>query len=151
MNVDNRQERHSDLSSAFFQRATSFKVGRLKDREKTIKRRISVCTYPSSEQRKRDQWTLWPHKKPYLWTILNESGAHPYRSIAVQALMPEDIQRRYDFCNFIMNRLQIQTTFLVNIIWPFRVILCTISKTSIPGHWKILDVLTKFVIKYAGR
>ena len=94
--------------------------------------------------------------KSSIWTTLNEIGAHPYRPTHVQALMPGDAQRRYDFCNFNMNRLQIQPTFLGDIIWcrmrrAFRIILCTISRTSITGLWKILDALSKFDIKYAGR
>ena len=66
----------------------------------------------------------------------------------MQALMQGDAQRCYDFCNFIMNRLQIQTLFLADIIWT-RLILCTIA--SSPGIWKILDLLLKFDIRYAGR
>ena len=33
----------------------------------------------------------------------------------------------------------------------FRIILCTISRISILGLWKILDLLSNFYIKYAGR
>ena len=50
--------------------------------------------------------------KRRIWTILNEVGAHP-----VQPLMPEDAQKCYDSCNFIMNRLRIQPTFHADIIW----------------------------------
>ena len=49
-------------------------------------------------------------------TILNEVGAHPYQPTSVQALMPEYAQRLYDFCSFVMNRLQIESTFLADII-----------------------------------
>ena len=107
-------------------RATSFNTGHQKDCERiqgdeqydpkfsnrqakkgrtvcATRRRISVCTRPSSEQHKRDQLAPWPHKKR-IWTILNEIGTHPYKPTPVQAQMPRDAQRRYDFCNFIMNR-----------------------------------------------
>ncbi|GBM94241.1 hypothetical protein AVEN_154450-1 [Araneus ventricosus] len=33
--------------------------------------------------------------KSRVWTILNESGAHPYRSTPVQGLLPRDAERRY--------------------------------------------------------
>ncbi|GBM81254.1 hypothetical protein AVEN_236455-1 [Araneus ventricosus] len=33
--------------------------------------------------------------KSRVWTILNESGAHPYRSTPVQGLPPRDAERRY--------------------------------------------------------
>lgn len=55
--------------------------------------------------------------KSRIWSILNELGAHPYRPTSVQALMAGDAQRRYDWCNFIMNRLEVQPTFLADIIW----------------------------------
>ncbi|GBL75647.1 hypothetical protein AVEN_154962-1 [Araneus ventricosus] len=41
--------------------------------------------------------------KSRVWTILNESGAHPYRSTPVQGLLPRDAERRYTWCNFVMN------------------------------------------------
>ena len=41
--------------------------------------------------------------KSCIWAILNEVGAHPYQPTPVQALMPGDAQRHYDFYNFIMN------------------------------------------------
>ena len=77
------------ISSMFSRRATSFKTAHQKDSEtiqgdrqcdpqilnrqakrgRTVsatRRHISICTCPSSEQHKRDQRTLWPHKKPHL-------------------------------------------------------------------------------------
>ena len=55
--------------------------------------------------------------KSRICSILNEVGAHAYRPTPVQTQMPGDAQRHYDFCNFIMNRLQMQPTFLADIIW----------------------------------
>ncbi|GBN87454.1 hypothetical protein AVEN_149389-1 [Araneus ventricosus] len=50
-------------------------------------------------------------------TILNESGAHPYRSTPVQGLLPRDADRRYMWCNFVMNNLEDHPTFLADKIW----------------------------------
>ncbi|GBM15257.1 hypothetical protein AVEN_144044-1 [Araneus ventricosus] len=33
--------------------------------------------------------------KSRVWTILNESGAHPYRFTPVQGLLPGDAERHY--------------------------------------------------------
>ncbi|GBL75688.1 hypothetical protein AVEN_154997-1 [Araneus ventricosus] len=55
--------------------------------------------------------------KSLVWTILNESGAHPYRSTPVQGLLPRDADRRYTWCNFVMNSLEDHPTFLEDIIW----------------------------------
>ncbi|GBL99494.1 hypothetical protein AVEN_68780-1 [Araneus ventricosus] len=41
--------------------------------------------------------------KSSVWTILNESGAQPYRYTPVQRLLPRDAERRYTWCNFQMN------------------------------------------------
>ncbi|GBL97926.1 hypothetical protein AVEN_127027-1 [Araneus ventricosus] len=55
--------------------------------------------------------------KSSVWSILNESGVHPYRSTLVQGLLPRDDERRYTCCNFVMNDLEDHTTFLADIIW----------------------------------
>ncbi|GBN51853.1 hypothetical protein AVEN_206500-1 [Araneus ventricosus] len=55
--------------------------------------------------------------KSRVWTILNESGAHPYRSTPVQVLLTRYAERRYTWCNFVMNNLEDHPTFLVDIIW----------------------------------
>ncbi|GBM68046.1 hypothetical protein AVEN_51693-1 [Araneus ventricosus] len=52
-----------------------------------------------------------------VWTILNESGAHTYRSTPVQGLLPRDAERRYTWCNFVINNLKDHLTFLADIIW----------------------------------
>ncbi|GBM83087.1 hypothetical protein AVEN_73086-1 [Araneus ventricosus] len=52
-----------------------------------------------------------------VWTILNESGAHTYRSTPVQGLLIRDSERRYTWCNFVMNNLEDHPTFLADIIW----------------------------------
>ncbi|GBM93678.1 hypothetical protein AVEN_238121-1 [Araneus ventricosus] len=54
--------------------------------------------------------------KSRVCTILNESGAHPYRSTPVQGLLTKDTERRYTWCNFVMNNLEDHRTLLVDII-----------------------------------
>ncbi|GBM47660.1 hypothetical protein AVEN_120098-1 [Araneus ventricosus] len=53
--------------------------------------------------------------KSRVWTVLSESGAHPYRSTPVQGLLPRDAERRYAWCNFVMNKLENHPTFLADI------------------------------------
>ncbi|GBM83464.1 hypothetical protein AVEN_138317-1 [Araneus ventricosus] len=55
--------------------------------------------------------------KSRVWTILNESGAHPYRSTPVQVLLPTDAETRYTWCNFVVNNLGDRPTSLADIIW----------------------------------
>ncbi|GBM74898.1 hypothetical protein AVEN_152050-1 [Araneus ventricosus] len=93
--------------------------------------------------------------KRRFWTILNESGAHPHRSTPVQVLLTKDTERRYTWCNFVMNNLEDHRTFLVDIICMdvacFSRKKCLIDKSFIPGRWKIQDFLSKFDINYAGQ
>ncbi|GBM45670.1 hypothetical protein AVEN_237911-1 [Araneus ventricosus] len=58
--------------------------------------------------------------KSRVWTILNESGAHPYRPTPVQGLLPRDAERRYTWCNFVLNNLEDHPTFLADIIWTYE-------------------------------
>ncbi|GBM34589.1 hypothetical protein AVEN_171635-1 [Araneus ventricosus] len=55
--------------------------------------------------------------KDRVWTIMKESGGHPYRSTPVQGLLPSDAEIRYTWCNFLMNNLEDHPTFLADIIW----------------------------------
>ncbi|GBM85101.1 hypothetical protein AVEN_135880-1 [Araneus ventricosus] len=55
--------------------------------------------------------------KSRVWTILRESGAHPYRSTPVQGLLPRDVERSHTLRNFVMNNLEGLPTFLGDIIW----------------------------------
>ncbi|GBN56054.1 hypothetical protein AVEN_24038-1 [Araneus ventricosus] len=55
--------------------------------------------------------------KSHVWTFLNESGVHPYRFTPVQGLLPRDAERRYTWCNFVMNNLEDYPTFLADILW----------------------------------
>lgn len=55
--------------------------------------------------------------KSQVWKILSESGAHPYRPTPQQVLVDGDAERRYAWCNFVMNQIQVQPTFLADIMW----------------------------------
>ncbi|GBM41796.1 hypothetical protein AVEN_92014-1 [Araneus ventricosus] len=55
--------------------------------------------------------------KSHVWTILNESGAHPYQSTHVQGLLPRNAERRYTWCNFVTTNLEGHPKFLADIIW----------------------------------
>ncbi|GBO17186.1 hypothetical protein AVEN_231103-1, partial [Araneus ventricosus] len=66
-------------------------------------------------QHKDDLRKLWS-PKGRVWTILNESGAHPYRSTPEQGLLTKDTERRYTWCKFVMNNLEDHRTLLVDII-----------------------------------
>ncbi|GBN37733.1 hypothetical protein AVEN_155451-1 [Araneus ventricosus] len=55
--------------------------------------------------------------KSRVWTILNESGAHPYRSTPVQGLLPRDAERRYTWFNLVINNLEDYPTLIADIIW----------------------------------
>ncbi|GBN26204.1 Zinc finger protein 45 [Araneus ventricosus] len=50
--------------------------------------------------------------KSRVWAILNESGAHPYRSTPVQGLLPRDAETQ--LCD---ENLEDHPTFLADIIW----------------------------------
>ncbi|GBO04183.1 hypothetical protein AVEN_84352-1 [Araneus ventricosus] len=93
--------------------------------------------------------------KSRLWTILNESGAHPYQSTPVQGLLPKDAERRHTWRNFVMNHLADHPTFLADeygrVRHVLRVTESLIDRTFIPGRWEIRDMLSKFAINYAGR
>jgi transposase len=55
--------------------------------------------------------------KSQVWKILQESGAYPYRPMPQQVLLDGDVERRYSWCNFVMNRIQVQPTFLADVVW----------------------------------
>ncbi|GBN06591.1 hypothetical protein AVEN_226354-1 [Araneus ventricosus] len=55
--------------------------------------------------------------KSRVWTILNESSAHSYRSTPVQGLLPRDTERCYTWRNyFVMNNLVDHPTLMADII-----------------------------------
>ncbi|GBN41820.1 hypothetical protein AVEN_130063-1 [Araneus ventricosus] len=76
--------------------------------------------------------------KSRVWTILNESCAHPYRSTPVQGFLPRDAERRYTWCNFVMNNLEDHPTFLADIIWTDEE--CLIDRKFIPNPRYVVEV-----------
>ncbi|GBM29967.1 hypothetical protein AVEN_167442-1 [Araneus ventricosus] len=89
--------------------------------------------------------------KSRVWTILNESGAHPYRSTPVQGLLPRDAERCYTWRNFVMNNLEDHPTFLADIIWTDE------ACFSRNGMFNRQNVHTwslenpRYAVNYAGR
>ena len=55
-------------------------------------------------------------RKSDIWTIFNEVGAPAYWLTPVQELVPGYVQKRYVSFNFIMNSIDVQPTFLADII-----------------------------------
>ncbi|GBM34910.1 hypothetical protein AVEN_41458-1 [Araneus ventricosus] len=95
--------------------------------------------------------------KSHVWIILNESGFHPYRFTPLQGLLPRDAERRYTWCNFVMNNLEDHLTFPAGIIWTDE---ACVSRNGIFNRqnihtWynnnKIRDMLSKFEFNYTGR
>jgi hypothetical protein len=66
--------------------------------------------------------------KSHVWNVLNVHGAHPYRPLLVQEFLPGDEDRRFDFSNFIMNKLETDSSFVNNILWTDE---CTFSRTGV--------------------
>ncbi|GBM03913.1 hypothetical protein AVEN_185408-1 [Araneus ventricosus] len=58
--------------------------------------------------------------KSRVWTILNESGAHPYRPTPVKGLLLRDAKRRHTWCNFVVNNFEDHSIFLADIIWTYE-------------------------------
>ena len=50
------------------------------------------------------------------WTILNELDAHPCLPTSLQTLMAADTQTLYDWCRFIMNRLEVHPMSFVDVV-----------------------------------
>ncbi|GFV02775.1 uncharacterized protein TNCV_619731 [Trichonephila clavipes] len=56
------------------------------------------------------------YSKSTVWNI-HMYGAYLYRSVLVQELMPGDQDRRFDFCNFVLNTLDEKPDFLNEVLW----------------------------------
>lgn len=52
-----------------------------------------------------------------VWQILQQRGTHPYCAVVAHGLQPGDAQRRFDWCNFVMNQVRIHPTLLAKILW----------------------------------
>lgn len=66
--------------------------------------------------------------KSYVWKVLNLYGAYPYRPQLVQGFLPGDEERRFDFSNFIINKLETDSSFVNDILWTDE---CTFSRIGV--------------------
>ena len=131
--------RHSDYIVNVFLEATSFKTGHRKgsgrfrktasvthksriSRPRSIGQRVQpedalayALAHLQSSTREISEHCGFT--KSHISTLQNEVDVYPYRPTPVQTLIPGDVQRRSDFCKFVMNRLHIQPTLLADIIW----------------------------------
>lgn len=57
------------------------------------------------------------YTRQHVWHLLHAHGAHPYHPTQVQALMLGDQERRLDYCNFMLNTLEENPSFLSEILW----------------------------------
>ena len=55
--------------------------------------------------------------KTQVWKILQESGVYPFRPTPQHVLLDGDAERRNSWYNFIMNQMQVQPTFLTDVVW----------------------------------
>ncbi|GFY29716.1 uncharacterized protein TNCV_1812941 [Trichonephila clavipes] len=62
-----------------------------------------ALAYPESSV--RDISKACSYSKSTVWNILHTYGAYPYRPVLAQEPMPGDQDRRFDFCNFVLNTL----------------------------------------------
>lgn len=65
------------------------------------------------EKSVRDISKACSYSKSTVWNILHTHGAYPYRPVLVQELMPGDHERRFDFCNFMLNSIHDNADFLM--------------------------------------
>ncbi|GBL93774.1 hypothetical protein AVEN_166806-1 [Araneus ventricosus] len=66
--------------------------------------------------------------KSHVWNVLNVHGTHPYRPRLVQEFLSRDEDRQFDFCNFIINKLETDPSFVNDILWTDE---CTFSSTGV--------------------
>ncbi|GBM58433.1 hypothetical protein AVEN_63789-1 [Araneus ventricosus] len=86
------------------------KVGLQVQPEDVLSPSISALPYPTSSTREISQ--NCGLSKSRVWKILNELGAYPYRPTPQKALRDGDEERRYTWCNIVMNQIEVQPTFL---------------------------------------
>ena len=55
--------------------------------------------------------------KSEVWKILQESSSYPYRPKLQHILLDGDAKQCYSWCNFVMNQMQVQQTFLPHVVW----------------------------------
>ena len=49
--------------------------------------------------------------------ILQESCAYPYRPMPQHVLLDGDAEQHYSWCIFVMNQMQVQPTFMADVVW----------------------------------
>ncbi|GFX02494.1 uncharacterized protein TNCV_194721 [Trichonephila clavipes] len=65
----------------------------------------------------RDISKICSYSKSTVWNILHTYSAYPYRPVLAQELMPGDQERRFDFCNFVLNTLDENLDFFNEVLW----------------------------------
>ncbi|GFT53630.1 DUF4817 domain-containing protein [Trichonephila clavipes] len=65
----------------------------------------------------RDIGEACSYSKSTVWNILHTHGAYPYHPVLAQELMPGDQERRFDYCNFVLNTLNENQEFLNEVLW----------------------------------
>ncbi|GFX08322.1 DUF4817 domain-containing protein [Trichonephila clavipes] len=74
-----------------------------------------VLTLPESSV--RDISKTCSYSKSAMWNILHTYGVYSYRPVLAQELMPGDQERRFDFCNFVLNTLDENPDILNEVLW----------------------------------
>lgn len=74
---------------------------------------------PQASSRSAEKELCTAHS--FLHNILKNHNMHPYKFTKVQALKPEDFNRKVRFCENITIRIQEESNFLPNIIWTDEV------------------------------
>ncbi|GFX73228.1 DUF4817 domain-containing protein [Trichonephila clavipes] len=64
----------------------------------------------------RDISKACSYSKLTVWNILHTYGAYPYRPVLAQEQMPRDQERRFDFCNFVLNTLDKNPDFFNQVV-----------------------------------
>lgn len=52
-----------------------------------------------------------------IWSIIHAEGFHPFHYTPVQGLLPEDLGKRLEFCNWLLERQFASNNFITNIFW----------------------------------
>ncbi|GFY06974.1 uncharacterized protein TNCV_4090761 [Trichonephila clavipes] len=65
----------------------------------------------------RDISKACSYPKLTVWNILHTYGAYLYRPALAQELIPGDQERRFDFCNFVLNTLDENPDFFNEVLW----------------------------------
>lgn len=60
------------------------------------------------------------YTRHHVWYLLHVHGAHPYDRTLVQAFMLIELPRRFHYCNFTLNTLEIKPSFLCDILWAYE-------------------------------